>query len=1150
MGRKKSYNIKSHHIDDYDDVHMASKMQTNLIKNEPTQASSSNVKITEYLEKEDKKIETDKKNIAELVGFASLFRFANKIDIILILIGTLAGKYSIRIILFSSSIADTNIYLALAHGAAFPLNNIIVISLCSKDADTDFNIYLVLLVFGNLVDVFNNRSFDLCQANFTLLNSFCPENVHLTNQNFRNEYQKCTFPQENSTLLSDDFMSKVGKQSMWLVIMGCAIIVVGYFQVALWSIACERQTRRLREILFRSILSKEMAYFDTNKSGQLSTRLADDVNKVHDGIGDKVGSALQFFASFIVGLILGFVKGWKLTLVLLSVSPILVVSAAIFTRITATMTSQELKAYAKAGAIAEEVFSSIRTVFSFNGGAYESKRYEKHLRSAKISGIRKGGLNGILMGIVWSMIFCTYALGFWYGAKLVREDNFSVGGILIVFFSMITAMFGLGQAAPHLQSVAQARGAAYILWKIIDTPSKISCDSKKQIQSDDIMGDIKFSNVHFSYPSRPDVSILNGLSFMAQRGETTALVGSSGCGKSTCVQLLQRFYDPTEGSVELDGTVEIDDTPVNRYNIGWLRERIGVVSQEPILFQTTIRENIRFGKTNATQEEIEQAAKMANAHDFIKDLPQKYETLVGERGAQLSGGQKQRIAIARALIRNPRILLLDEATSALDRESERIVQDALDRASQGRTTIVIAHRLSTIVNASKIIVLNAGSVVEEGNHETLMKAKGVYYGLVEAQNIHLKTKDKDKEESYEDDEVVVDSEMNSCAQFFGDQSALNKSIEENQKSSKIGHVNESLEYSGRAPFFTVLRMNSPEWFYILLACLACICNGGAQPAFGVTLSKVIAVFQECDPNIQEKGVFIYVLFFIGIALVTLFTMFLQSFFFAISGESLTQRLRAKIFRTLLQQDIAYFDQAENNTGALCTRLATEASDVQGATGVRIGTMLQNISNLGVGIVLAFIYGWSLTLIMLAFVPFMILAGFLQTYLLTGIADKDKKVLEEAGKIAVESISNIRTVAQLTKEQYFGDEYCKKLDVCFKNSVRRAHVFGLLFGFTDAIMFFGIAALFSFGAWRVQQGAMTFENVMLILNCILFGAMSVGQTASMAPDYSKAIASSKNILSLFQRVPTIDNSSTVGNELVSKSYSTLLIHIFHRLIDYI
>ncbi|CAF3699259.1 unnamed protein product [Rotaria socialis] len=317
------------------------------------------------------------------------------------------------------------------------------------------------------------------------------------------------------------------------LIVGCATIVVGYFQVAFWSIACERQTRRLRENLLRSILSKEIAYFDTNKTAQLNTRLSEDVNKVHDGTGDKVGSALQFFASFIAGLILGLIKGWKLTLVILSVSPVLFFSAVLFTKITATMTSQELKAYAKAGAIAEEVFGSIRTVFSFNGGAYESKRYEKHLQSAKISGIRKGGLNGGLMGAIWFLVFCTYALGFWYGAKLVREDGYSIGGILIVFFSIITAVFSLGQAAPHLQSVAQARGAAYTLWKIIDTRSKITINNPDGVRKNDIVGDIRFSNVHFSYPSRPDVSILNGLSFMAQRGETTALVGSSGCGKVT-----------------------------------------------------------------------------------------------------------------------------------------------------------------------------------------------------------------------------------------------------------------------------------------------------------------------------------------------------------------------------------------------------------------------------------------------------------------------------------------------------------------------------------------------------------------------------------------------------------------------------------------
>ncbi|CAF3684176.1 unnamed protein product, partial [Rotaria socialis] len=822
---------------------------------------------------------TEKQGPPEVVTFASLFRFANATDFFYMIIGSIA---------------------ALAHGAAFPL---------------------MLLIFGNLTDIFTDRTFDLCKFDLTVFDGRCLPGVELTTENFFQEILKCNLTGTNFSIPKVNLLGTISQQAIWLTIVGCATIVVGYFQVAFWSIACERQTRRLRENLLRSILSKEIAYFDTNKTAQLNTRLSEDVNKVHDGTGDKVGSALQFFASFIAGLILGLIKGWKLTLVILSVSPVLFFSAVLFTKITATMTSQELKAYAKAGAIAEEVFGSIRTVFSFNGGAYESKRYEKHLQSAKISGIRKGGLNGGLMGAIWFLVFCTYALGFWYGAKLVREDGYSIGGILIVFFSIITAVFSLGQAAPHLQSVAQARGAAYTLWKIIDTRSKITINNPDGVRKNDIVGDIRFSNVHFSYPSRPDVSILNGLSFMAQRGETTALVGSSGCGKSTCVQLLQRFYDPTEGSVELDGTVEIDDTPVNRYNIGWLRERIGVVSQEPILFQTTIRENIRFGKTNATQEEIEQAAKMANAHDFIKDLPQKYETLVGERGAQLSGGQKQRIAIARALIRNPRILLLDEATSALDRESERIVQDALDRASQGRTTIVIAHRLSTIVNASKIIVLNAGSVVEEGNHETLMKAKGVYYGLVEAQNIHLKTKDKNVEENENDadDKAATALAYDKARSLsYHRQDTIDKKTVKNETNDKTDEAKAVVEYKGPAPFFAMLAMNRPELDVILFACIACVCNGGIQPAFGVILSKVIAVFQTCDPQLQEKRVLTYILIFVGLGVLMLFTMFLQSFLFAISGESLTQRLRAKIFRTLLQQDIAYFDQAENNTGALCT----------------------------------------------------------------------------------------------------------------------------------------------------------------------------------------------------------------------------------------
>ncbi|CAF1046776.1 unnamed protein product [Rotaria sordida] len=787
---------------------------------------------------------------------------------------------------------------ALGNGAAFPL---------------------MLLMFGNMTDVFTDRSFDLCKFNFTELDQFCPPGVELTAQNFLEEYKKCNFSGSNFTIPENQFTTKIREQALWLVIIGGATMLIGYFQVAFWSIACERQTRRLREILFRSILNKEISYFDINKTGELNTRLTEDINKVHDGIGDKISSALQFFATFIGGMALGFIKGWKLTLVVLSVSPILFGGAVILVQIIAKATSEELKSYAKAGAVAEEVFSSIRTVFSYNGANYESE--------------------------------------------------------------------SLGQAVPHLQALAQARGAAYTLWLIIDTPSKIVSDSESGIKTDDLIGDVQFTNVNFVYPSRPDVPVHNGLSFSAQQGETIALVGTSGCGKSTCMQLLQRFYDPVSGSVMIGGH------RVNEYHLGWLRQHIGVVSQEPILFQTTIAENIRLGRLEATQQEIEDAARIANAHDFIMTLPQKYDTLVGERGAQMSGGQKQRIAIARALIRDPRILLLDEATSALDTESESIVQDALNRASKG-------------------------------NHQSLMNLKGNYYGLVESQNLRTNMSDETELEDENEDDLTDD-----------------------KKDSRTASLGDDVRNPAETTFEE--RQNGQTT---------------AQD------DKNVKVFQECDLHAQEKRVNFYVIIFVGLGGLMLITMFLQTFFFTISGEALTQRLRAKIFRLLLRQEIAYFDQLENSTGALCTRLSTEASAVQG----------------------------------------------------------DKKALEEAGKIAVEAISNIRTVAQLVKEPYFGDEYCKLLDIPLRNSLRRAHVFAILFSFTNSIMFFAQAALFTFGGWMVDRGSMTFENVMLVLNCLLFGAMAVGQTASLSPDYSKAIDASKHILALFERTPEIDNGATDGD----------------------
>ncbi|CAF0844645.1 unnamed protein product [Rotaria sordida] len=383
---------------------------------------------------------------------------------------------------------------------------------------------------------------------------------------------------------------------------------------------------------------------------------------------------------------------------MLCLIPLVIGSSFVFSKFTASETMNELMTYSKAGQIVQEVFSSLRTVLSLNSSKFEQKRYERELYSTRWSGIRQGAIFGVYTG----------------------------------WISLTTYL-----------SFSEARGAAAAVFRLIDEGNDASVNETDVWKEDTeqiykINGNIGFDNVNFMYPSRKDVPVLRNLSLIARAGQTTALVGSSGCGKSTCISLFLRYYEPSSGRIT------IDDRPITDYNIQHLRQNIGVVSQEPILFGMSIYENIRFGKLNASQAEIEQAAREANAHNFIMQLPDKYETLVGERGIQLSGGEKQRIALARALVKQPTFLLLDEATSALDNASEKIVQEALDRACKGRTTIVIAHRLTTIQNAHQIYVLDNGSVIEQGTHETLMAKKdGKYQAMVKCQQMEKVDDDKD-----------------------------------------------------------------------------------------------------------------------------------------------------------------------------------------------------------------------------------------------------------------------------------------------------------------------------------------------------------------------------------------------------------------------
>ncbi len=492
----------------------------------------------------------------------------------------------------------------------------------------------------------------------------------------------------------------------------------------LFTVAGERVVTRLRTELYRSLVSQEVAFFDERRTGELTNRLAADTTVLQNAATVNISMVLRYGVTGIGALGILLFTSWKLTLVMLAIVPVVVLGAFFYGRILRRYSRQVQDALARSTEVAEETLSGIRTVRAFARETSEGDRYADHAEDVFVLARARARLGAMFGGGMGFAFGGAVAVVLWFGGTMLVDGSMTIGELTqFVLYTFFVAM-SLGALSSVWEDFMKAMGASERVFQLLDRTPRIQAKGRTL---EAVRGEVRLRGVDFSYPARGDVQVLRQLDLTLSPGETVALVGPSGGGKSTVAALLSRFYDPCAGTLELDGEPFLELDP------SWLRQQVGVVSQEPVLFATSVRDNIRYGRPEASDEEVEVAARAANAHAFISAFPEGYDTLVGERGVRLSGGQKQRVAIARALVKDPRILVLDEATSALDAESEHLVQEALDRLMLGRSTLVIAHRLSTVKDADRVLVLDGGSVVERGTHAELVQSEGLYRQLVERQ---------------------------------------------------------------------------------------------------------------------------------------------------------------------------------------------------------------------------------------------------------------------------------------------------------------------------------------------------------------------------------------------------------------------------------
>ncbi|KAK1988720.1 P-loop containing nucleoside triphosphate hydrolase protein [Colletotrichum cereale] len=960
------------------------------------------------------------------------------------------------------------------------------------------------------------------------------------------------FGVENGTTSADDFRKIADRQALYLFALFIARFALNYVNKFGFRMIGIRLSSAIRLHYLQRLFGQTIHVLDSMPAGAAAGTITSTANTLQIGISEKLGVFLEFNGTIWTAIIVAFIYSWSLTLVTASVILFIILVLAVLLPFIIKGHTEMTKAEGKASAVASEAFSSIRIVAACCAEDRIAARYARWVQVARQKGQFTAPLIALQVGLIFFGLFGTFGLAFWYGTQSWVDGRVSgVGEVIIVLMSVMLVVMSIERISTPLLAISKAMVAACEFLTVIDAPHPKTGKLKDpQVSANQ---NLEFKGVTFAYPSRPHVKVLDDLDLTIEAGKVTAIVGPSGSGKSTIVGLIERWYtlqdqyviaktveknktkeaqkknkkkdkedsddgddekitpEETGPAVELKGSVTTCGHSLDDIDLKWWRSQIGLVQQEPFLFNDTIFKNVAYGLIGSQWEDeseekkrelVKEACQESFADEFIDRLPDGYDTRVGDSGAKLSGGQRQRIAIARSIVRKPKIVILDEATSAIDVRGERIVQAALDKVSKNRTTITIAHRLSTIKKADRIIVLKKGQVVERGTHESLLENhEGVYYGLVHAQQLSLGDNADDNDEDSKEEELGA---------VLGREKSAAK--------SEVGSTRQKAEARNRnlfQSFGQLLYEQRHRWILCLSTVVFAACCAAGTPLQAWLFAKVIVVFNpgNTPDQIRSDSNFwsaIWAALALGVGL--------SYFFMGLSATYLAHFIcatyRQQYFDAILFQKTSFFDEEENAQGSLTARVAGDPKQLEELLGLNMAMVFTAVFTILGAISIAFAFGWKLALVAFCVtMPVGILSGYFRFKYEIEFEKMNAAVFAESSTFAAESIGAFRTVSALTLEDTTCARYNTLLRDHVRHAFRKAKWTSLVFAFSDSVSMACQALIFWYGSRLLISGEYNSQAFFVCFMAVIQGAEASGQGLSFGPNAAQVTGVSNRIINM-------------------------------------